>query len=135
MSDVTLILTAAGLVVLAGFFAMSDSAVSSVSRARAAELSREHVRGAKALEAIAVDPARYTNLLLLLRLVCELTATTLVALVVIGAVSTSWIAALITAGTMAVVSFVVVGVGPRTMGRQHAYSVGRFAAPLVLWLG
>ena len=36
---------------------------------------------------------------------------------------------------MAVVSFVVVGVGPRTIGRQHAYSVGRFSAPLVLWLG
>jgi CBS domain containing-hemolysin-like protein len=26
-------------------------------------------------------------------------------------------------------------VAPRTIGRQHAYSVGRFAAPLVLWLG
>ena len=36
---------------------------------------------------------------------------------------------------MTVVSFVVVGVGPRTIGRQHAYAVGRFAAPLVHWLG
>jgi CBS domain containing-hemolysin-like protein len=36
---------------------------------------------------------------------------------------------------MTVVSFVVVGVGPRTIGRQHAYAVGRLAAPLVLWLG
>ena len=93
------------------------------------------LRGARALQTIAADPARYTNLLLLLRLVCELTATTLVALVVIGAIDTSWLAALVTAGTMTVVSFVVVGVGPRTIGRQHAYSVGRFAAPLVLWLG
>jgi CBS domain containing-hemolysin-like protein len=135
MSDVTLILTAAGLVVLAGFFAMSDSAVSSVSRARAAELSREHVRGARALEAIAADPARYTNLLLLLRLVCELTATTLVSLVFITAISRGWLAVLLTAVTMAVVSFVVVGVGPRTVGRQHAYSVGRVVAPLVHWLG
>ncbi len=33
------------------------------------------------------------------------------------------------------VSFVVVGVGPRTIGRQHAYAVGRLAAPLVRWLG
>jgi len=135
MNDATLILTSAGLVVLAGFFAASDAAISTVSRARAQEMARERLRGARALQTIAADPPRYTNLLLLLRLVCELTATTLVALVVIGAVATSWVAALITAGTMALVSFVVVGVGPRTIGRQHAYSVGRFAAPLVLSLG
>ncbi len=135
MQDATLILTAAGLVVLAGFFAMSDSAVSSVSPARAAELAREKVRGAKALQAIASDAPRYTNLLLLLRLICELTATTLVALVVFGRLDTTWVAALVTAGTMTLVSFVVVGVGPRTIGRQHAYAVGRFAAPLVHWLG
>ena len=135
MSNVTLILTAAGLVVLAGFFAMSDAAVSSVSPARAGELAREGVRGAKALQAIASDAPRYTNLLLLLRLICELTATTLVALVVIGEIEKSWLAALVTAGAMTLVSFVVVGVGPRTIGRQHAYAVGRFAAPLVHWLG
>ena len=135
MSDATLILTSAGLVVLAGFFAASDAAISTVSRARATELAREKVRGARALQTISADPARYTNLLLLLRLVCELTATTLVALVLIEAIETSWVAALVTAATMAVVSFVVVGVGPRTVGRQHAYSVGRFAAPLVLGLG
>jgi len=135
LSNATLILTAAGLVVLAGFFAMSDAAVSSVSPARAGELAREGLRGAKALQAIASDAPRYTNLLLLLRLVCELTATTLVALVVIGAIAKSWLAVLITAGAMTLVSFVVVGVGPRTIGRQHAYAVGRFAAPLVHWLG
>jgi CBS domain containing-hemolysin-like protein len=135
VNNATLLLTAAGLVVLAGFFAMSDSAVSTVSRARAAELAREKVRGARALEAIARDAPRYTNLLLLLRLVCELTATTLVALVFITAIERGWLAVLTTAVTMAVVSFVVVGVGPRTIGRQHAYAVGRFAAPLVLWLG
>src|SRR5437667_12803902 len=36
---------------------------------------------------------------------------------------------------MTLVSFVAVGVAPRTIGRQHAYTVGRFAAPLVRWLG
>jgi CBS domain containing-hemolysin-like protein len=36
---------------------------------------------------------------------------------------------------MTVVSFVVVGVAPRTVGRQHAYAVGRAAAPLIRWLG
>jgi CBS domain containing-hemolysin-like protein len=131
----SLVLLAAGLVVLAGLFAMSDAAVSSVSPARAGELHREGLRGARALQAIASDPSRYTNLLLLLRLICELTATTLVALVLIKAIDIGWLAVLVTAVTMAVVSFVVVGVGPRTIGRQHAYAIGRFAAPLVHRLG
>jgi CBS domain containing-hemolysin-like protein len=135
VSDASLILTAAGLVVLAGFFAMSDAAVSTVSPARAAEMAREGRRGARALQAIASDAARYTNLLLLLRLICELTATTLVALVFIDSIDRPWLATLTTAGVMTLVSFVVVGVGPRTIGRQHAYSVGLFAAPLVRWLG
>ena len=135
MSSATLIVSAAGLVVLAGFFAMSDAAISSVSPARAAEMARERMRGARALHTISLDAPRYTNLLLLIRLICELSATTLVALVVIGSIEVSWVAAVITAGAMSVVSFVVVGVAPRTIGRQHAYSVGRFAAPLVLWLG
>ncbi|MDT5027700.1 MAG: magnesium and cobalt exporter, family, partial [Micromonosporaceae bacterium] len=135
MSSSTLIVSAAGLVVLAGFFAMSDAAISSVSPARAAEMARERMRGARALHTISLDAPRYTNLLLLIRLICELTATTLVALVVIGSIEVSWVAAVVTAGVMSVVSFVVVGVAPRTIGRQHAYSVGRFAAPLVLWLG
>jgi len=135
MHTTSLILIAAGLVVLAGLFAMSDAAISTVSPARAAELHREGARGARALQAIAADPPRYTNLLLLLRLICELTATTLVALVLITAIDTGWLAVLVTAVSMAVVSFVVVGVGPRTIGRQHAYPVGRFVAPLVHWLG
>ncbi|MFC4045756.1 hemolysin family protein [Dactylosporangium siamense] len=133
----TLLTTAAGLVVLAGLFAMSDAALNVVSPARAHELAREGKPGANALQVIAADPARYINLLLLLRLLCELTATTLVALVTAAAVGgdRDWLAALITAGSMTVVSFVVVGVGPRTIGRQHAYAVARVAAPPVRWLG
>ncbi|MEU0555239.1 hemolysin family protein [Dactylosporangium maewongense] len=137
VSDVTLLTTAAGLVVVAGLFAMSDAALNVVSPARAHELAREGKPGANALQVIAADPARYINLLLLLRLLCELTATTLVALVSAAAVGgdRDWLAALITAGSMTVVSFVVVGVGPRTIGRQHAYAVARIAAPPVRWLG
>lgn len=53
----------------------------------------------------------------------------------IGAIESSWVAAVVTALSMSVVSFVVVGVGPRTIGRQHAYAVGRVVAPAVHWLG
>ncbi|TMM30844.1 MAG: HlyC/CorC family transporter [Actinobacteria bacterium] len=130
-----LLVWAAGLTVLAGLFAMTDSALSRVSAARALEMAREGVRGAGALHAAASDVARHLNLLLLLRLLCELSATTLVAIYTSGVWGAGWRAGVVTAGSMTLVSFVAVGVAPRTIGRQHAYTVGRFAAPFVLWLG
>jgi CBS domain containing-hemolysin-like protein len=135
LPDLQLLLIAAGLVVLAGIFAMTDAALGAVSPARAGELAREGVRGARTLQIVATDAVRHINLLLLLRLLCELTATTLVALVAVDSFGPGWTAALVTAGAMTLVSFVVVGVAPRTIGRQHAYAVGRTLAPLVRWLG
>ena len=130
-----LITFAVVLVFLAGLASMADAALATVSPARAAEMAREGERGARALAAVASDVVRHLNLLLLLRLLCELTATTLVALVAVDSWGVGWRAALVTAGAMTLVSFVVVGVAPRTVGRQHAYAVGRAAAPLIRWLG
>ncbi len=136
LPDATLLGSAAGLVVLAGIFAMTEAALGVVSPARAAELAREGKRGAQALQAVASDAVRHINLLLLLRLLCELTATTLVALVAVETfLGSAWKAALVTAGAMTLISYVVVGVAPRTIGRQHAYSVGRYTAPVLRWLG
>ena len=136
LPDATLLVSAASLVVLAGIFAMTEAALGVVSPARAAELAREGRRGAKALQAVAADAVRHINLLLLLRLLCELTATTLVALVAVESFhGSAWRAALVTAGAMTLISYVVVGVAPRTIGRQHAYRVGRVTAPVLRWLG
>jgi CBS domain containing-hemolysin-like protein len=135
MSDLVLLLVATGLVVLAGCFAMVDAALSEVSPARVAELARDDVRGAQTLHELAVDAARHISLLLLLRLVCEVTATTLVALVAVHTWGVGWTAALATAGAMTVVTFVVIGVAPRTLGRQHAYGIALATAGLTRWLG
>ena len=136
LPDATLLGTAAGLVVLAGVFAMTEAALAAVSPARAAELAREGWRGALALHAVAKDAVRHINLLLLLRLLCELTATTLVTLVAVETFGGNpWIAAVVTAGVMTLLSYVVLGVAPRTIGRQHAYTVGRYTAPVLRWLG
>jgi CBS domain containing-hemolysin-like protein len=135
VSDLVLLLVATGLVVLAGCFAMVDAALSEVSPARAAELAREGARGAGTLHAVAVDAARHISLLLLLRLVCEVTATTLVAIVAVDTWGVGWTSALATAGAMTVVTFVVIGVAPRTLGRQHAYRIALATAGLTRWLG
>jgi CBS domain containing-hemolysin-like protein len=135
LPDVQLIIYAVVLVFLAGLASMTDAALATVSMARAQEMAREGKRGADSLAAVAGDVVRHLNLLLLLRLLCELTATTLVGLVAVDSWGVGWQAALVTAGAMTLVSFVVVGVAPRTIGRQHAYAIGRATAPLVRGLG
>lgn len=135
LPDGPLLVLATGLVILAGLCAMTDAALGAVSAARARSLAADGAWGASALGLVVSDKPRYLNLLLLLRLVCELTATTMVALVAVDTFGLGWVAAAVTAGTMTVVSFVIVGVAPRTIGRQHAYPVGRISAPALRWLG
>ncbi|MFD0555849.1 CBS domain containing-hemolysin-like protein [Stackebrandtia endophytica] len=135
MSSQSLLGIAAALVVLAGLVAMTDAALSRISPARAAELVKDQTRGAGSLQTVLADLPRYVNLLILLRLAFELTATTLVAITAFGAWGDGWPTWLATAGTMTLVSFVVIGVGPRTLGRQHAYPVALATAGVVRTLG
>jgi CBS domain containing-hemolysin-like protein len=132
--DLVLLVLAAVLVPLAGVLACIDAALVRVSAARVEEMEREGVRGAARLAYVIADRPRHTNLLLLLRLACELTATVLVTRVVIDWLGAGWSAVGFTVGVMVLVSYVLVGVGPRTIGRQHPYQVALAAAGLVRWL-
>ncbi len=116
------------LVPTAGLFAAADAALGTVSRARVEELVREHRTGSRALAAVVADRPRYVNLLLLLRLACETAATVLFTVVALALVRPAWVAVLAAAVVMVVVSYVLVGVGPRTVGRQHPYGVGLWVA-------
>jgi CBS domain containing-hemolysin-like protein len=122
-------------VVAAGFFACADAAISAVSRARVEGLVRGGRTGAKQLLAVVSERPRHINLLLLLRLGCELAATVLVSVAFIELIDSNAVAGLVAALSMIVVSYVLVGVGPRTLGRQHPYSVGLVAAGIVRALG
>ncbi len=129
MSDVWLLVTAAILVILAGLFTAADAALASFSRARAAELASDERAGAKHLVALLDDAPRYLNTALFLRLLCEISAIVLVAKVVYESVDESWWpSVLVTIAAMLVVSFVVVGVAPRTLGRQHSETVALLSA-------
>jgi CBS domain containing-hemolysin-like protein len=131
-ADVWLVVLAGLLVVLAGLFSAADAAVSSFSRARAEELREEGRAGAKRLVSMLDDPTRYLNTALFLRLLCEIAATVIVTQLVRTAWDGAfWSAALTSIGLMLVVSFVVIGVAPRTIGRQHSETVAlASAAPL-----
>lgn len=116
------------LALVAALLASVDAALSSFSRARAAELGEEGRGGAVALGHILDDPAPALNTVLLLRVLCETTAVVLVALVVDDAVEgLAWQVAVAVA-IMVVVSYVLIGVGPRTLGRQHSESVALASA-------
>lgn len=133
-ADIWQLGTAALLVVLAGLFSAADAALAAFSRARAEELRAEGRAGATRLVALLDDPARYLNTALMLRLLCEISAIVLVATWARDAYHGSPVPTFLTTiGVMLVVSFVVIGVAPRTIGRQHDVSVALASAgPLSL---
>ncbi|MEV0699472.1 hemolysin family protein [Saccharopolyspora sp. NPDC050389] len=119
------------LVLAAGIFAASESAITAASRARVDELVREGRGGAKQLAQLLADRPRHVNLLLLLRLACEMGATVLVTVVALRLADSEAWAVVIAGLIMLVASYVLVGVGPRTLGRQHPYGIGlKVAAPV-----
>jgi CBS domain containing-hemolysin-like protein len=123
------LVTAGALVVLAGVFSAADAALTTYSRARAEELAGDGRAGARPLVALLDDRARYLNTAILLRLLCETGASVLLTLVVLRWYDGSrWPTVLTTVAVMLVVSFVVVGVAPRTVGRQHSDRVAPVAA-------
>jgi CBS domain containing-hemolysin-like protein len=134
-SDITALIFAIALIPLGGLLACVDSAVGRVSAARVEEFLREQRKGARPLRTIVADRARYTNLLLMLRLTCELTATVLATLVARSQWGGHWPVPLLTIVVMVVICYAVIGVGPRTLGRQHPNSVALATAGLVRWLG
>ena len=85
------------LVLLAGILAGSEAALSRVRLVRANELVEDGVRGARALAAIAAEPARYVNVLLFPRIACMTLATSLVVVVCVDTWGATWTAALVAA--------------------------------------
>src|SRR3954462_13157009 len=132
---ITLLVIAVLLIPLAGLFGAMDAALQRVSKARVEEMRREGVKRAGRLEQVVSERARHVALLLLLRIVCEMVAAVLVTVVLSATFDHTWEAVLTAAGIMTVVSYVLVGVGPRTLGRLHAYPIALHTAGLVRLLG
>jgi len=132
-SDWVPLLVAVPVVVLAALFACAEVALSRISRVRAEELLDEQRSGSRRLVLLLREPARPVNLLLLLRLACEMTAAVLATVFFLQPLD-GGPAMLAAAATMTVVGFVVIGVAPRTLGRQHAEKVALLSAAPVGFL-
>jgi CBS domain containing-hemolysin-like protein len=132
--DVWLIVIAALLVAGAAVLSMAEAALSRVSRPVVEDMVRDEKRGAARVARVIADPAATLNVLLLLRTLSELLATTMVAVVCQRSLDRTAAAIALAAGVMTVADYVVVGVGARTLGRQHPGTVARRTARLALVL-
>ncbi|MFZ0530354.1 MAG: hemolysin family protein [Propionicimonas sp.] len=124
----TLLVVALFCVLVAALLTAAETALSSVSKSRAEKLLADGRAGASGLLLQAQDPAPFLNTLLFVRLLLEVVATVLVALVFFEQFALTWQRVLFPVATMVLVSFIVLGVAPRTLGRQHADSVALTAA-------
>jgi CBS domain containing-hemolysin-like protein len=132
--DTSLLIIAAVLIVVAGLFSSAEAALGSFSRVRAEELAESGVSGSRRLLQLAGDAPRYLNTALFLRSLFEIAAIVIVTEVTLSRVSDRLVAVVIAAGSMMIVSFVIVGVVPRTVGRQHAQRVSLASAGLIVLL-
>ncbi len=108
------------LLLFAGFLAGSESSINSISRVFVEELESKSSKRAAWVQRVLSEPARYLNVVLFVRKAAELGATVIVAEALIDQFESLAMAMSISVGVMLVLSFVVVGVGPRTLGKQHA---------------
>ncbi|MEO8105779.1 MAG: hemolysin family protein [Actinomycetes bacterium] len=130
-TDFWLLVAAAALVAAAGVLSAADAAISRVSRVSLETYERQGRRGVHALRQVLSDPARYVNVALFLRAIARISAVVLVTLVALDIFDERWQAVLAAVAVMVVIDYVVVGVAPRTLGRQHAARVALVTAPFV----
>ena len=90
MNGIAQLLGAIALIGLGGLFAAIDAAISTVSVARVEELMREERPGAVRLARVVAERPRYINLVVLLRIVCEVTATVLLVAYLDGWLGVGW---------------------------------------------
>jgi len=120
------------LALIAGLLAAVETALSLVSKSRAESMFvDEDSRAAERIKLIAQDPAPSINSVMFVRMLCEATATITVALVMFSVFETRWGQMGTSIGIIFVVAFILWGVAPRTLGRQHPEQFMRIFAPLV----
>jgi CBS domain containing-hemolysin-like protein len=119
---------------LAFLLAAAEAALFRTSRIRAQELREEGRAGAAALERIVHDGAAYLSVLAFVRVVAEAATAVFITFAVTQLVDGLALRVLTAIGTMTLVSFVIVGVSPRTLGRQHSDAIALVSAPVVVWL-
>jgi CBS domain containing-hemolysin-like protein len=134
-----IVVGAVALIVVAWLAACAEAGLARMSAFRAEEAVKAGRRGSARLARVAADLTRYLNLALLVRVACEMAAASLVTYACLEEFSGTGEALVIAMAVMVLVSYVAVGVSPRTIGRQHPLNTATVAAyvlvPLARVLG
>ncbi|GAA2324782.1 hemolysin family protein [Streptomyces violaceusniger] len=127
-----LVTAAVLLVVVAWLAACAEAGLARTTRFRAEEAVRSGRRDSAKLMLVAEDPTRYLNVALLVRVACEVAAGAVVTFASLREFPETWKALTVAIGVMVLVSYVAVGVSPRTIGAQHPLNTATVAAYVLI---
>ena len=132
MTQNALLIVIAGLLVAIGaYLVMAETAIGRVSRSQIED--GKDARKVERMLAIIADRPRYVNVLLFLSTVASVSATVIVAFVCFDVFDkpdegSAVLAVVMAVAIMVAVSYVVLGVAARTLGRQHAVRIAMASA-------
>ena len=121
------------LLAIAGVLAAAEVGITRLTRVRALTLSEEGRKGAVSLLRVVENPARYLNVVLLLTLICHVTATTLATALSIK--HGGQFGEIIATVVLTIAIFVFAEVSPKTFAVQHTDRIALRLAPLIHALG
>lgn len=121
---------AVALLVLGALMAAVDAALTSLSH-NDLEAIAQSSRSARSIRAIAEDTHIHLNAVNFVRILTETSAAAVVTLIGIELTNNVWWALLIAVVVMTVMSFLLVGVSPRSVGRAQSTQIIRLTSPLV----
>jgi magnesium and cobalt exporter, CNNM family len=130
-----LIAAAIVLVLMAGWWASAEATLARLSAVGAEQLAGSGRPASRRLRAVFADLPRYLNILLLLRVTCETSATVLVVAAFVHWFGAGWKGFLIALAVMVGVGYLVVGISPAPLGRRGAERVALGAATVLYPLG
>ena len=119
------------LVALTHLMTMAEAALQRISKRHAESLAQEGRPGGDALARILEDTATHMSVVTFLRVLGECSVAVLLTIAVDRWLDQWWLALLVAVLLVTVVSYVVLGVSPRTLGRQNAEAIALRAAPVV----
>ena len=117
-----LVLAVVGIL-LAAALSASEVAVLRVTRAAVTELYSTRHAAADRVRKVVEHPLRVSSSAAFVRLLCEMTATVCLTLIVASSGWPWWIVLIVAGVLCALVAYLLVRVSPRTLGRQHPVTV------------
>jgi CBS domain containing-hemolysin-like protein len=132
VTAVILALSALVFILSAALLTAAESAYLYISRQQAEALRHDYA--SPHLANILADSQSHTHAVRFWRIWFETASAVAIAILYLDRLGNIWLAGLLATVTMAAVSFVLVGVSPRRLGRSHADTVVRYTAPLIRFL-